>query len=54
MNKELAERQKALNEKYAKEGLTDEVFEEQLEINKLRHKHDIPDKTKVLHKEFVQ
>lgn len=54
MKDKLAERQKLLDKKYAEEGLTNEVFEEQLEINQLRHEHDIPDETKFLHKEFVQ
>ena len=31
------------NKKYVAEGLTDEVLEMQLEVNRLRNLHDIPD-----------
>ena len=34
-------RQEALNKKYAEEGLTDEILDEQIKLNKLRHEHDI-------------
>ena len=54
MNKELLERQEKLNKQYAEQGLTDEVLDEQLEINRLRHEHDIPDENNQVHKEFVQ
>ena len=54
MDKKLAELQKALDEKYAEHGLTDEILKEQLMINKARHEHDIPDKTNSQYKEFVQ
>ena len=54
MNNELAERQAKLNKEYAEKGLTDAILDEQLEINRLRHEHDIPDETNTLHKEFVQ
>ena len=54
MNKELAERQENLNKEYAEKGLTDEIFEEQLEINRLRNEHDISDESNKIHKEFVQ
>jgi len=54
MDKKLAARQKALTEKYLEHGLTDEILKEQLEINKLRNKHDIPDENNSQYKEFVQ
>lgn len=54
MKSSLENRQKELDEKYAKQGLTDEVLEEQILINKLRHEHDLPDEEKMTHKEYVQ
>ena len=47
-------RQEALNKKYAKEGLTDEVLEEQVKLNQLRHEHDIVDETELIFEDFVQ
>lgn len=35
--------QRALNKKYAEEGLTDEILEKQIALNKLRNEHNIPD-----------
>lgn len=42
-NIHLRNKQKEVNRKYAEEGLTDEVLKMQLEINRLRALHDIPD-----------
>ena len=50
----LEERQKELNKKYEEQGLTDEILEEQIQINQLRHEHDIPDEKQKIHKEYVQ
>lgn len=47
-------RQEALNKKYAEEGLTDEILDEQIKLNKLRHEHDIVDETELIFEEFVQ
>ena len=38
---ELIARQKEIDEQYIKEGLTDEVLEKQIELNKLRNEHDV-------------
>ena len=46
--------QRYIDEKYEKEGLTDEVLDKQLEVNKLRHKHNISDGSNRLHKNYVQ
>ena len=54
MKDELAERQAKLNKEYAEKGLTDEILDEQIEINRLRHEHNIPDETNRLHGEYVQ
>lgn len=47
-------RQEALNKKYAEEGLTDEILDEQIKLNKLRHEHDIPDDNEKVYDVFVQ
>ena len=46
--------QKLVDKQYEEEGLTDEVLEKQLEVNKLRHKHNISDESNRLHEEYVQ
>ena len=35
--------QKKINQKYKENGLTDEVLDEQIKINKIRHKLNISD-----------
>lgn len=54
LEEELTKRQEAINEKYARDGLTDEVLEEQVELNKLRNKLNMSDPTKRIYKNFVQ
>lgn len=39
----LKNKQRKINRKYVAEGLTEEVLEMQLEVNRLRNLHDIPD-----------
>ena len=47
--------QRTLNKKYAEEGLTDEILDKQIELNKLRHEHDIVDELEPkLYEDFVQ
>ena len=50
--------QEIIEEAYTKQGLTDEVLQLQVEVNKLRHEHDIHDPTEVINKdddgEYVQ
>lgn len=50
----LKNRQKRINKKYEKEGLTDEILNEQLEINKLRNELNIPDDQEKVYEDFVQ
>lgn len=50
----LKNRQKRINKKYEKEGLTDEILKEQLEINKLRNELNIPDDNEKVYEDFVQ
>ena len=47
-------RQRVINKQYQKEGLTDDVLQKQVELNQLRHQHDIPDESKQLYDNFVQ
>lgn len=47
-------RQEALNKKYAEEGLTDEILDEQIKLNQLRHEHDISDDNEKVYDDFVQ
>lgn len=50
----LRNKQREVDKLYEKEGLTDEVLEKQIEINKERHKHDLPDENEFVHEKFVQ
>ena len=50
----LKNRQKRINKKYEKEGLTNEILQEQLEINKLRNELNIPDDNEKVSEDFVQ
>ena len=43
--KDLAEEQKVINELYARDGLTEEVLNRQINVNKKRNELDIPDET---------
>ena len=51
----LRNRQRKINKKYAETGLTDEILNEQVKINKERHEYDIVDETELnTLDEFVQ
>ena len=54
MEEHLARKQKEVDELYEKEGLTDEVLDKQIAINKLRHAHDITDESDKIHEDYVQ
>lgn len=54
MEERLAKMQQEVDELFAKDGLTDEVLEKQVEINTLRHEHDIPDTEELVYENFVQ
>ena len=47
-------RQEELNKKYAAEGLTDEILDEQVKLNQLRNEYDIVDESEVIYENFVQ
>ena len=51
---QLRNQQRVLNKRYAEEGLTDEILDEQIKLNQLRHEHDIPDESKKVYEDFVQ
>lgn len=51
----LRNRQRKLNKDFEKNGLTNEILNEQIRINKERNKHNIVDDTKeTLYEEYVQ
>lgn len=54
MRAKLQKLQQAINDIYAEEGLSDEVLELQVALNKLRNKHNISDETNRIYEEFVQ
>ena len=47
-------KQRALNKKHEKEGLTEEILDEQIALNKLRHTYDIHDETEIVYEDYVQ
>lgn len=47
-------KQSDLNKKYELYGLTDEILDKQVELNKKRHELDIRDKNNVIYEDFVQ
>lgn len=51
---QIKNKQRTINKKYDKEGLTDDVLDAQVELNQLRHEHDIPDSSKKIHENYVQ
>lgn len=50
----LKHKQKSINKKYEKEGLTDEVLTEQMKLNKIKHESDISDSSKKVYDNYVQ
>ena len=54
MEVHLRNEQRVLNRKYEKEGLTDEILDKQIEINKRRHELDIADESKRVNGNYVQ
>lgn len=55
----LKNKQRRINEMFEEEGLTDEILNEQLELNRKRHDMDIPDDSEVIYtdeegNDFVQ
>lgn len=51
---QLRNQQRILNKKFAEEGLTDEILDEQIKLNKLRHEYDITDESEKVYEDFVQ
>lgn len=46
--------QALLNKAYNRSGLTDRILQEQIRINELRNKYDIPDKKQINEEGYVQ
>lgn len=51
---QLKNKQGAIDKQYAKEGLSDEVLDAQIELNQLRNELDIPDESNFIFENFVQ
>ena len=51
---QIRNKQRSINKKYEKEGLTDEILDAQIELNKMRHEHNIADEKQVIYEEYVQ
>ena len=51
---QIKNKQRVVNKKYEKEGATEEVLEAQIELNKLKHEHDIPDSKNFIYEKYVQ
>lgn len=47
-------KQKRIDKQYKKEGLSDDVFTKQAEVNRLRHELNIPDEKHYVYEKFVQ
>lgn len=54
MEEKLVKMQKEVDKLYDEQGLTDEVLDKQIEINKLRHEHDITDNSNKINGDYVQ
>lgn len=54
MEKHLDKLQKEIDELYEKDGLTDEVLDKQIYLNKLRHTHNRINKSNHINGEYVQ
>lgn len=51
---QLKNKQRNINKKYQKEGLTEEVIDAQVELNTLRNELDIPDSKNFVWDKYVQ
>ena len=47
-------RQRKVNKDFKENGLSDELLEEQISINKLKHEHDIVLDEDKIHENFIQ
>ena len=50
----LKNKQRVIDKQYAKEGLSDEVLDAQIELNQLKNDLDIPDESNFIFENFVQ
>lgn len=50
----LRNKQREVDKLYENEGFTDEVLEKQIQINKERHEHDLPDENDFVYEKYVQ
>ena len=50
----LRNRQRYINKMFEEEGLTNQVLNEQIKINKKRNELNLTDKSETIHKDYVQ
>ena len=51
---QIKNKQRAIKKAYEKDGLTDEILQAQIELNRKRHHNNITDKTKRIHQNYTQ
>ena len=51
---QLKNKQRSLDKRFEEEGLTDEILEEQIEVNKVRNEFNIPDEKEFIYENWVQ
>ena len=51
---QIKNRQRYIDKTFKKDGLTDEVLEKQVEVNRLRHEYNIPDESMKVYEEYSQ
>ena len=54
LREELNQKQEEINKEFVEKGLTDEIIQRQIEINKLRNANDIPDTCEFVYEDYVQ
>ena len=54
VKEQLAQLQKEINREFELNGITEELLEKQVKLNRLRYKHDIVDEGEVIYDGYVQ
>ena len=47
-------KQRSIDKRYEKEGFSNALLEEQIEVNKIRNEFNITDEKEIVYEEFVQ
>lgn len=51
---QIKNKQRAINKAYEEKGLTKEILDAQIELNRKKHQHNISDSDKRVHENYVQ